>query len=151
MADLSENELQTGPITFMGTAYTHDLSGAKASVWVCHSTAEFALSGPDLDRAPAAVRGQTILVRRYSPELADLSQSGAAGTARTVDDWPSDMLCRHYTSGVVHLPAVRVISAALSAIAGRAAVPRANQTGVMETSREPELTGSKRTSSSPEY
>jgi hypothetical protein len=38
MADLSDNELHTGPITFMGTPYTHDLSGAKASVCVCHST-----------------------------------------------------------------------------------------------------------------
>ena len=75
MADLSDNELHTGPITFMGTPYPHDLSGAKASVCVCHSTAELTLSRPDLDRGPAAVRGQTILVRRYSPELADLSQS----------------------------------------------------------------------------
>src|SRR5580693_10682730 len=54
-------------------------------------------------------------------------------------------------SGVVHSPAVGVTSEPLSAVAGRAVVPRANQTGVMETSRGPELTGSKRTSSSPEY
>ena len=32
---------------------------------------------------------------------------------------PDDILCRHYNAGVVHLPAVRVISEALSGVAGK--------------------------------
>ena len=44
----------------------------KQRFWVCRSIAGFTHSGSDLDRAPAAIRGQSILVRRYSPEFADL-------------------------------------------------------------------------------
>jgi hypothetical protein len=74
MADLSNNELHTGPITFMGTAYTHDLSGAKASVLRVPFDCGVHPFQTGSRQGPAAVRGQTILVRRYSPELAALSQ-----------------------------------------------------------------------------
>jgi hypothetical protein len=74
MADLSDNELHTGPITFMGTPYTHDLSGAKASVLRVPFDCGVHPFPTGSRQGPAAVRGQTILVRRYSPELADLSQ-----------------------------------------------------------------------------
>jgi agmatinase len=72
MANLSDAELHTGPITFMGAPYTLDLSGAKAAVlgvpFDC-GTHPFRIGSR---QGPAAIRAQSILVRRCSPELADL-------------------------------------------------------------------------------
>jgi hypothetical protein len=70
MADLSDNELHTGPI-----AVTHDLSGEKASGLRVPFDCGVHHFQTGSRHGPAAVRGQTILVRRYSPELAYLSQS----------------------------------------------------------------------------
>ena len=47
--------------------------------------------------------------------------------------------------GLVHLPAVRVMSALFPTLRGRAAIPQANQTDVVETGLEPELTGCQKT------
>ena len=74
MADLWDNELHTGPIACMDTL-THDLSGEKASVLRVPFDCGVHPFPTGSRQGPAAVRGQTILVRRYSPELADLSQS----------------------------------------------------------------------------
>src|SRR5215469_16419975 len=72
MANLSDNELHTRPVTFMGAPHTHDLTGAKAAVlgvpFDC-GTHPFRIGSR---QGPAAIRAQSIFVRRYSPELADL-------------------------------------------------------------------------------
>ena len=58
MADLSDNELHTGPIALMGTPSRTIFRVRKHRFCVCHSTAEFTLSRPDLDRAPLRYAGK---------------------------------------------------------------------------------------------
>jgi hypothetical protein len=51
MTDFSDEELHTKPVTFMGAPYTHDLSGAKATVLGVPFDCGVLLSGSDPDKA----------------------------------------------------------------------------------------------------
>jgi agmatinase len=72
MADFSDDELHTKPVTFMGAPYTHDLSRAKAAVLGVPFDCGIHPFRIGSRQGPAAIRAQSILVRRYSPELADV-------------------------------------------------------------------------------
>jgi len=72
MVDLSDDELHTGPATFMGAPYSHDLSGAKAAVLGVPFDCGVHPFRIGSRQGPAAIRQQSALVRRYNPELADL-------------------------------------------------------------------------------
>ena len=72
MVDLPDDELHTGPVSFMSAPYTHDLSGAKAAVLGVPFDCGVHPFRIGSRQGPAAIRGQSILVRRYSPEFADL-------------------------------------------------------------------------------
>src|SRR5437660_10676801 len=71
MANLSDDELHTKPLTFMGAPYTHDLSGAKAAVLGVPFDCEIHPVRIGSRQGPTAIRGQSMLVRRFSPQLAD--------------------------------------------------------------------------------
>jgi agmatinase len=71
MADLSDDELHTKPVTFMGVPYTHDLSGAKAAVLGVPFDCGVHPFRVGSRQGPTAIREQSILVRRYNPEFAD--------------------------------------------------------------------------------
>ena len=72
MTDFPDDELHTKPLTFMGARYTHDLTGAKAAVLGVPFDCGVHPFRIGSRQGPAAIRGQSTLVRRYSPELADL-------------------------------------------------------------------------------
>ncbi|MBO0736602.1 MAG: agmatinase [Alphaproteobacteria bacterium] len=73
MAEFSDAELHTGPVTFMGAPYTLDLTGAEAAVlgvpFDC-GTHPFRIGSR---QGPNAIREQSTLVRPYDPEFADFS------------------------------------------------------------------------------
>lgn len=70
MTDFSDDELHTKPVTFMGV--THDLSRARAAVLGVPFDCGVHSFRIGSRQGPTAIRGQSILVRRYNPELADL-------------------------------------------------------------------------------
>ncbi|MGB9643742.1 MAG: arginase family protein, partial [Stellaceae bacterium] len=71
MTDIPDNELHTRPVTFMGAPYTHDLSGAKAAVLGVPFDCGVHPFRIGSRQGPTAIREQSVLVRRYNPELAD--------------------------------------------------------------------------------
>jgi agmatinase len=72
MTDLPDDELlHTKPITFMSAPYSHDLSGAKAAVLGVPFDCGIHPFRIGSRQGPTAIRGQSNLVRRYNPELAD--------------------------------------------------------------------------------
>jgi agmatinase len=71
MADFSDDELHTRPVTFMGAPYTHDLSGAKAAVLGVPFDCGVHPFRVGSRQGPTAIRAQSVLVRCYNPELAD--------------------------------------------------------------------------------
>jgi arginase family enzyme len=66
-----DDALYTEPSTFMGTPYSHDLSSAKAAVLGVPFDCGIHPFRIGSRQGPTAIRGQSILVRRYNPELAD--------------------------------------------------------------------------------
>lgn len=73
MAEFTDAELHSAPVTFMGAPYTLDLTGAKAAVlgvpFDC-GTHPFRVGSR---QGPNAIREQSALVRPYDPEFADFS------------------------------------------------------------------------------
>jgi agmatinase len=64
MADFSDDELHTRPVTFMGAPYTHDLSGAKAAVLGVPFDCGVHPFRIGSRQGPTAIRAQSVLVRR---------------------------------------------------------------------------------------
>jgi agmatinase len=79
MSGFSDDELHAKPVTFMGAPYTHDLSGAKAAVLGVPFDCGVHPFRIGSRQGPAAIRAQSILVRHYSPELADLDPVAQLG------------------------------------------------------------------------
>ena len=79
MIDFPDDELHTKPLTFMGAPYTHDLSAAKAAVLGVPFDCGVHPFRIGSRQGPTAIRGQSMLVRRFSPELADLDPVGRLG------------------------------------------------------------------------
>jgi agmatinase len=72
MIDFPDDELHTKLLTFMGAPHTHDLSAAKAAVLGVPFDCGVHPFRIGSRQGPTAIRGQSMLVRRFSPELADL-------------------------------------------------------------------------------
>ena len=72
MIDFPDDELHTKPLTFMGAPHTHDLRGAKAAVLGVPFDCGVHPFRIGSRQSPTAIRGQSMLVRRFSPEFADL-------------------------------------------------------------------------------
>jgi agmatinase len=77
MTNLSDDELHAKHLTFMGAPYTHDLSGAKAAVLRVPFDCGIHPFRIGSRQGPAATLGQSMLVRRYRHELADLDPLAA--------------------------------------------------------------------------
>jgi agmatinase len=71
MTDLPDDELHAKPVTFMGAPYSHDLSGVKAAVLGVPFDCGIHPFRIGSRQGPTAIRAQSVLVRRYNPELAD--------------------------------------------------------------------------------
>lgn len=84
MTDFSDEELNITPFTFMGAPYTHDLSGAKAAVLGVPFDCGVHPFRVGSRQGPTAIRGQSNLVRRYNPELADFDLSNASALLTAV-------------------------------------------------------------------
>ncbi|HEX3954263.1 MAG TPA: agmatinase [Stellaceae bacterium] len=73
MAEFSDEELHTKPVTFMGAPYTHDLAGAKAAVLGVPFDCGIHPFRIGSRQGPTAIREQSIQMRPYNSELADFS------------------------------------------------------------------------------
>jgi agmatinase len=71
MTDLPDDELHAKPVTFMGAPYSHDLSDAKAAALGVPFDCGIHPFRIGSRQGPTAIRAQSVLVRRYNPELAD--------------------------------------------------------------------------------
>lgn len=65
------SDLCSGPLTFMGAPYSHDLSKAKAAVLGMPFDCGTHLFRIGARQGPASIREQSRLVRPYNPELSD--------------------------------------------------------------------------------
>ena len=79
MIDFPDDELHTKPLTFMGAPHTHDLRGAKAAVLGVPFDCGVHPFRIGSRQSPTAIRGQSMLVRRFSPEFADLDPVARLG------------------------------------------------------------------------
>jgi len=73
MAKFREQELHTGPVTFMGAPHTLDFAGAKAAVLGVPFDCGIHPFRVGSRQAPRAIREQSMLVRPYNSELADFN------------------------------------------------------------------------------
>jgi agmatinase len=71
MASSGFAELCTGPITFMGVPFTHDLSSAKAAILGIPFDCGVHPFRIGSRQGPHSIREQSRLMRPYNPELAD--------------------------------------------------------------------------------
>ena|SRR5215469_4508606 len=79
MIDFPDDELHTKPLTFMGAPHTHDLQSAKAAVLGAPFDCGVHPFRIGSRQGPTAIRGQSMLVRRFSPEFADLDPVARLG------------------------------------------------------------------------
>jgi agmatinase len=70
---LSEDYLYSGPVTFMGAPYTHDLRGAKAAVLGIPFDCGTHPHRIGSRQGPQAIREQSAQMRLYNSELADFN------------------------------------------------------------------------------
>src|SRR5215831_121277 len=73
MVDLPDDALHTGPVSFMSAPYTHDLSGAKTAVLGVPFDCGVHPFRIGSRQGPAAIRGQSILVRSPQSPMCWLS------------------------------------------------------------------------------
>src|SRR5262249_57952025 len=70
---LSEDYLYSGPVTFMGAPYTHDLRGAKAAILGVPFDCGTHPHRIGSRQGPQAIREQSAQFRLYNSELADFN------------------------------------------------------------------------------
>ncbi len=74
MANIAQlDALCSGPLTFMGAPYSHDLTNAKAAVLGMPFDCGTHLFRVGSRQGPSSIREQSRLVRPYNPELSDYS------------------------------------------------------------------------------
>jgi agmatinase len=79
MEDTGLKELCSGPLTFMGAPYSHDLASAKAAILGIPFDCGMHPFRVGSRQGPLSIREQSRLMRPYNPELADFSPAKRLG------------------------------------------------------------------------